>query len=94
MLRTSTRVKKVAPDLLESMMKPSGFVKEELLFFFFLMKMTQFRPKILKTRICTFQMSGKIRIPAGGGLQEHSRSFLAHFHPKLTLPSPNKKFGF
>ena len=45
-------------DLLESIMKPSGLVKEELLRI--LSQMNQFRPKITKIRVCTFQMSGKI----------------------------------
>ena len=46
------------PDLLESIMKGSGIVKEELRRI--VCKMSQFRPKILKIRVCTFQMSGKI----------------------------------
>ena len=46
------------PDLLESIMKPSGLVKGELRLIS--SKMSQFRPKITKIRVCTFEMSGKI----------------------------------
>ena len=49
---------KDVPDLLEPVMKGSGLVKEELRRD--LCKMSQLRPKILKIRVCTFQMSGKI----------------------------------
>ena len=45
-------------DLVESIMRPSGLVKEESRRI--LMKMDQFTPEITKTRICTFEMSGKI----------------------------------
>ena len=47
------------PDLLESIKKPSDPVKEELRQK--LIKITQFESKIKKIRVCTFQMSGKIR---------------------------------
>ena len=55
-------------DLVESIMKGSGLVKEELRRILF--KMGQFRPKITKIRVSTFWMSGKIpdsrrRLPAG-----------------------------
>ena len=50
--------KKDVPDLLEAIMKGSGLVKEELRQNLF--KLTQFRPKIIKIRVCTVQMSGKI----------------------------------
>ena len=49
---------KHVPDLLESIIPP-GLVKEELRPILF--KTTQFEPKIKKIRVCTFQMSGKIR---------------------------------
>ena len=49
---------KHVPDLLESIMKGSGLVKEELRLILF--KMRQFRPEIPKIRACTFQVSGKI----------------------------------
>ena len=46
------------PDLVESIMKGSGLVKEESRRIS--CKMSQFRSKIPKIRVCTFQMSGKI----------------------------------
>ena len=49
---------KHVPDLLEAIIPPSGPVKDELRQKLF--KTTQFRPEITKTRVCTFQMSGKI----------------------------------
>ena len=49
---------KDAPDLLEAVMRPTCFVKEELRPILF--KLTQFRPEITKMRVCTFQMSAKI----------------------------------
>ena len=49
---------KHVPDLLESIMRPTDPVKEELREKLF--KMTQFGSKIKKIRVCTFQMSGKI----------------------------------
>ena len=48
---------KHVPDLLESM-RPTDAVKEELRQKLF--KIIQFRSKIKKIRVCTFQMSGKI----------------------------------
>ena len=49
---------KDVPDLLESIMKGSGLVKEELRLILF--KMSQFRHETPKIRVYTFQMSGKI----------------------------------
>ena len=49
---------KHVPDLLESIMRPTDPVKDELRQK--LSKMTQFGSKIKKIRVCTFQMSGKI----------------------------------
>ena len=49
---------KHVPDLLESIMRPTDPVKEELRQKFF--KIDQFESKITKMRVCTFQMSGKI----------------------------------
>ena len=46
------------PDLLESIMRPTDPVKEELRPILF--KTNQFRPEITKIKVCTFQMSGKI----------------------------------
>ena len=59
---------KDVPDLVESITKGSGLVKEELRRILF--KMGQFRPKITKIKVSTFWMSGKIpdsrrRLPAG-----------------------------
>ena len=51
---------KHVPDLLEAIIQPPGPVKDELLQKLF--KMTKFRPKITKIRVCTFQMSGKIPV--------------------------------
>ena len=56
------------PDLLESILRATDPVKEELQRI--LSQMGQFRPKIQENRVCTFQMSGKItdfrrRLPAG-----------------------------
>ena len=47
------------PDLLEAIMRPSDPVKGELRQKLF--KIVQFGSKITKIRVCTFQMSGKIR---------------------------------
>ena len=49
---------KHVPDLLESIIRPSDPIKEELRQKLF--KITQFGSKIKKIRVCTFQMSGKI----------------------------------
>ena len=49
---------KHVPDLLEPIMRLTDPVKEELRQK--LSKMTEFRSKITKIRVCTFQMSGKI----------------------------------
>ena len=49
---------KHVPDLMESIMRPPGPVKEELRQKLF--KIDQFGSKIKKIRVCTFQMSGKI----------------------------------
>ena len=48
---------KDAPDLLESIMRPTDPVKEELRRILF--KMGQYSPKIIKIRVSTFWMSGK-----------------------------------
>ena len=59
---------KDVPDLLESIMRPTDPAKEELRRILF--KMDHSRPKIIKIRVSTFWMSGKIpdsrrRLPAG-----------------------------
>ena len=56
-LRTSNRRNKDVPDLLESIMRPTDPVKEELRRILF--KMSQYRPEIIKIRVSTFWMSGK-----------------------------------
>ena len=48
---------KHVPDLLESIMRPTDPIKEELRQILF--KTNTFRPEITKMRVCTFQMSGK-----------------------------------
>ena len=50
---------KHVPDLLEAIMRPTDPVKDELRQKLF--KITQFESKIPKMKVCTFQMSGKIR---------------------------------
>ena len=50
--------KKVCQILVESLMKPTDPVKEELRRK--TMKMSQLRPQITKITVCTFEMSGKI----------------------------------
>ena len=49
---------KHVPDLLESIIRPTDPVKEELRPILF--KTNKFRPEITKIRVCTFQMSKKI----------------------------------
>ena len=55
---------KDTPDLLEAIMKPPGLVKEELRGISY--KMSQFRIKITKIRVCLFGCPENRRIPAGG----------------------------
>ena len=50
---------KHVPDLLEAIMRPPDPVKEELRQKLF--KIDKFVSKTKKIRVCTFQMSGKIR---------------------------------
>ena len=49
---------KTVPDLLESIIRPTDPVKEELRRI--LCKLSQFRPEIIKVKVCIFAMSGKI----------------------------------
>ena len=51
-------------DLLESIIRPTDPVKEELQRILF--KLNQFRPKITKIRVSTFWMSRKLTHCAGG----------------------------
>ena len=59
---------KHVPDLLESIMRPTDPVKEVLRQK--LSKMTQIGSKIKKMRVCTFQMSGKIRDSANVAFED------------------------
>ena len=59
---------KHVPDLLESIMRPTDPVKEELRQKLF--KTTQFGSKMTKIRVCTFQMSGKIRDSANVAFED------------------------
>ena len=52
MLRTSNRMTKSVPDLVDSIMKAPSLVKEELRRK--TLKMNQFRPTITKIRVSTF----------------------------------------
>ena len=56
------------PDLLEAIMRPTDPVKDELRQKLF--KMTQFESKITKIKVCTSQMSGKIRDSANVAFEE------------------------
>ena len=56
------------PDLLESIMRPTDPVKDELRQK--LSKIDQFESKIKKNRVCTFQMSGKIRDSANVAFED------------------------
>ena len=58
---------KHVPDLLEAIMKPKLFVKEELQPILF--KMTTIMPKITKIRVSTFWIPEIQSFPAGGQCQ-------------------------
>ena len=58
---------KDVPDLLESIMKGSGLVKEELRLILF--KLSQFGPKITKIKVSTFWIPEIRCFPAGGQCQ-------------------------
>ena len=58
---------KDVPDLLEAIMRPTCLVKEELRQNLF--KMTQFRPKITKSKVSTFWIPEIRCFPAGGQCQ-------------------------
>ena len=85
---------KDVPDLVESIMRPTGLAKEELRRI--LMNMNQFRHKIQEIRDCSFQMSGKIqdsrrRLPAGTKWLLFS-PLLTRIH--LIMDPKAKKCGF
>ena len=58
---------KIDPDLVESIMKPSGLVKEELRLILF--KMGQSESQVTKIKVSTFWIPESRRIPAGGQCQ-------------------------
>ena len=71
---------KHVPELLESIMRPTDPVKEELRQKLF--KITQFGSKIKKIRVCTFQMSGKISDSANVAFEAViSNPFLQYLAP-------------
>ena len=78
---------KTVPDLLESIMRPTDHVKEELRQK--TMKMNQFRPEITKIRVSTFWMSGKLTdsrrrpMPAFSLVSfKHPRPFFRNIWPR------------
>ena len=77
---------KHVPDLLEAIMRPTGPVKENLRKELF--KIDQFGSKIPKIRVCTFQMSGKIRDSTNVAFEAviltHSHKYLAALAAKYS----------
>ena len=71
---------KHVPDLLESITRPTGPVKEELRQKLF--KMKQFESKIKKIRVCTFQMSGKIQDSTNVAFEDPFLQYLAQLGAK------------
>ena len=71
------------PDLLEAIMRPTDPVKDELRQK--LSKIDQFGSKIKKIRVCTFQMSGKIRdstnVASEAVILSNSHTLFAIFGP-------------
>ena len=82
---------KHVPDLLEPIMRPPGPVKDELRQKLF--KIDQFGSKISKIRVCTFQMSGKIRDSANVAFEEPFLQYLAPLGAKY-MEKWLKKCGF
>ena len=74
---------KHVPDLLEAIMRPTDPVKDELRQK--LSKIDQFGSKITKIRVCTFQMSGKIRdstnVASEAVILSNSHTLFAIFGP-------------
>ena len=79
------------PDLLESIMKPTDPVKEELRQK--LSKIDQFGSKITKIRVCTFQMSGKIPVSANVAFEDPLFAIFGPLGPKY-IQKRLKKCGF
>ena len=71
------------PDLLEAIMRPKDPVKEELRQKLF--KIDQFGSEIPKIKVCTFQMSGKIRdstnVASEAVIPSNSHTLFAIFGP-------------
>ena len=83
----------VRQDLLEAIMRPPDPVKGELRQK--LSKIDQFEPKIEKIRVCTFQMSGKIRDSTNVAFEAPCSPLLAIFGPaggQIYGKSADKKF--
>ena len=81
---------KDVPDLVESIMKGSGLVKEELRRILFkIIKWVNLDPKSKKIGFQLFGCPEKSRISGGGCLQEQSRLLLTHFH-LITAPKTKK----
>ena len=71
---------KHVPDLLESIMRPTDPVKEELRQKLF--KIIQFESKITKIRVCTFQMSGKIPDSTNVAFEAVTSTLLCNIWPR------------
>ena len=82
---------KDVPDLLESIMRPTCLVKEELRQH--LMKMTQFRPKIQKIKVSAFWVPEIRCFPAGGQCQASRHQVLSNIWPRQR-PNIRKNEGF
>ena len=82
---------KHVPDLLESIMRPPGPVKEELRQKLF--KIDQFGSKIKKIRVCTFQMSGKIPDSTNVAFEDPFLQYLAPLGAKY-IENCMKNGGF
>ena len=85
---------KHVPDLLESIMRPTDPVKDELRQK--LSKIDQSGSKITKIRVCTFQMSGKIPDSANVAFEDPFLQYLAPLGAKYMEKRPKniKKCGF
>ena len=82
---------KHVPDLLESIMRPTDPLKDELRQK--LHKIDQFGSKIKKIRVCTFHMSGKIRDSANVAFEAPFLQYLAPLGAKY-METLLKKCGF
>ena len=85
---------KHVPDLLEAIMRPTDPVKDELRQKLF--RITQFGSKIKKIRVCTFQMSEKIRDSTNVTFEDPFLQYLAPLGAKYMEKRPKniKKCGF